>query len=161
MTWNGTQSATKYTALLGVGWEWSQGLRTSVVSYIESSAMTVPRGADPLPQLPRTLLQILKQKRLYEGQRDQLYQQQFNVEQTRFTVDSVKDTVSTVQVRFGCLFTSGCTASSKNWALVHDQQLLSGCRVRRGAELRVQHKMAQATQEMPRQGARRGCRPIF
>ena len=54
----------------------------------------------------------MKQKRLYEGQRDQLYQQQFNVEQTRFTVDSVKDTVSTVQVRFVCLFSSGYTASS-------------------------------------------------
>ena len=34
---------------------------------------------------------------MYEGQRDQLYQQQFNVEQTKFTVDSIKDTVSTVQ----------------------------------------------------------------
>ena len=34
---------------------------------------------------------------MYEGQRDQLYAQQFNVEQTKFTVDSIKDTVSTVQ----------------------------------------------------------------
>jgi hypothetical protein len=42
--------------------------------------------------------QVLKQKRLYESQREQLYSQQFNMEQTRFTVDSVKDTVSTVQV---------------------------------------------------------------
>jgi hypothetical protein len=42
-------------------------------------------------------MQILKQKKMYEGQRDQLYQQQFNVEQTKFTVDSIKDTVSTVQ----------------------------------------------------------------
>lgn len=42
-------------------------------------------------------MQILKQKRLYEGQREQLYQQQFNMEQTRFTVDSIKDTVGTVQ----------------------------------------------------------------
>ena len=42
--------------------------------------------------------QILKQKKLYESQREQLYQQQFNVEQTRFTVQSVKDTVTTVQV---------------------------------------------------------------
>ena len=42
-------------------------------------------------------MQILKQKKMYEGQRDQLYAQQFNVEQTKFTVDSIKDTVSTVQ----------------------------------------------------------------
>eukprot|EP00803_Ostreobium_quekettii_P001875 evm.model.scf_188.5 EVM.evm.TU.scf_188.5 scf_188:43373-48243(+) len=42
-------------------------------------------------------LTILKQKRLYEGQRDQLYQQQFNIDQVQFTTESVKDTVSTVQ----------------------------------------------------------------
>ena len=33
----------------------------------------------------------------YEGQRDQLYQQQFNVEQTNFALASVQDTK--VQVR--------------------------------------------------------------
>lgn len=47
--------------------------------------------------IKRRALQVLKQKKLFESQRDQLYQQQFNIEQTRFTVDSVKDTVSTVQ----------------------------------------------------------------
>jgi hypothetical protein len=52
--------------------------------------------------------QVLKQKRLYEGQREQLYQQQFNVEQTKFTVDNIKDTVSTVQVRKGAI---GCSTS--------------------------------------------------
>jgi hypothetical protein len=40
---------------------------------------------------------VLKQRKLYESQREQLYQQQFNMEQTRFTVDSVKDTVQSVQ----------------------------------------------------------------
>mmetsp|Transcript_9873 Transcript_9873/g.29844 ORF Transcript_9873/g.29844 Transcript_9873/m.29844 type:complete len:176 (+) Transcript_9873:503-1030(+) len=45
--------------------------------------------------------QVLKQKRLYEGQREQLYQQQFNVEQTKFTVDNIKDTVGTVQAMKG------------------------------------------------------------
>lgn len=44
-------------------------------------------------------LQVLKQKRLYEGQREQLYQQQYNIDQTKFTVDSIKDTMSTVKVR--------------------------------------------------------------
>jgi len=39
----------------------------------------------------------LKQKKLYEQQREQLYQQQFNIDQTNFTVQSVKDTVETVQ----------------------------------------------------------------
>ena len=41
--------------------------------------------------------QVLKQKRLYEGQRDQLYNQQFNLEQTTFVMESAKDTVNTVQ----------------------------------------------------------------
>ena len=43
------------------------------------------------------MLQVLKQKRLYEGQRDQLYSQQFNLEQTTFVMESAKDTVNTVQ----------------------------------------------------------------
>eukprot|EP00798_Chlamydomonas_sp_ICE-L_P027850 gene27850-4022_t len=47
--------------------------------------------------IKRRAVQVLKQKRMYEGQRDQMYQQQFNVEQTRFTVDSIQDTVTTVQ----------------------------------------------------------------
>ena len=40
---------------------------------------------------------MLKQKRLYEGQREQLYNQQFNMDQTAFTMESIKDSVSTVQ----------------------------------------------------------------
>lgn len=47
--------------------------------------------------IKRRALQVLKQKRLYESQRGTLYNQQFNMEQTRFTMDSVKDTVQTVQ----------------------------------------------------------------
>ncbi|KAI3438934.1 hypothetical protein D9Q98_001348 [Chlorella vulgaris] len=44
----------------------------------------------------RRALVVLKQKRLYEGQRDQLYNQQFNVEQTSFAMTSMQDTVHTV-----------------------------------------------------------------
>lgn len=40
---------------------------------------------------------MLKQKRLYESQRDQLYNQQFNVEQTAFVMENVQDSVQTVQ----------------------------------------------------------------
>ena len=43
------------------------------------------------------LLQVLKQKKLYETQRDQLYNQQFNVEQTAFVMENVQDSVQTVQ----------------------------------------------------------------
>lgn len=42
-------------------------------------------------------LQVLKQKRLYEGQRDQLYNQQYNLEQTNFAVSSMQDSVHTVK----------------------------------------------------------------
>ena len=42
-------------------------------------------------------LQVLKQKRLYESQREQLYNQQFNMDQTAFTLESIKDSVQTVQ----------------------------------------------------------------
>jgi hypothetical protein len=41
--------------------------------------------------------QVLRQKRMYENQRETLYNQQFNMEQTRFTVESIQDTVQTVQ----------------------------------------------------------------
>ena len=40
---------------------------------------------------------MLKQKRLLETQRDQLYNQQFNMEQTSFALESMKDSIQTVQ----------------------------------------------------------------
>lgn len=43
-------------------------------------------------------LRILKQKKMYEAQRDQLFQQQFNIEQTSFTLQSMQDTKLQVQV---------------------------------------------------------------
>ena len=38
----------------------------------------------------------MKRKKMYEQQREQILRTQFNVEQTGFAVDSVKDTFSTV-----------------------------------------------------------------
>jgi hypothetical protein len=49
--------------------------------------------------LKRRAMTVLKQKKMFEGQRETLYNQQFNMEQTRFTVESIQDTVQTVQVR--------------------------------------------------------------
>ena len=40
---------------------------------------------------------ILKQKRMYEMQREQVYQQQFNVEQAAFATDTVKANIQTVK----------------------------------------------------------------
>ena len=53
------------------------------------------RRARPGPSLEaakRRALTVLKQKRLYESQREQLYNQQFNVEQVSFAAQSAKDT---------------------------------------------------------------------
>ncbi|XP_029313914.1 charged multivesicular body protein 5 [Cottoperca gobio] len=41
-------------------------------------------------------LRVLKQKRMYEGQRDNLMQQSFNMEQTNYTIQTLKDTKTTV-----------------------------------------------------------------
>jgi len=43
-------------------------------------------------------LKILQQKRLYEGQKDQLMQQSFNMEQTTFVTENLKNTMLTVEV---------------------------------------------------------------
>ena len=58
----------------------------------------------------RTVLQVLKQKRMYESQREQLYNQQFNVDQTAFTMESAKDSIQTVQAMKVCDSTAsfGC-----------------------------------------------------
>mmetsp|Transcript_28678 Transcript_28678/g.39613 ORF Transcript_28678/g.39613 Transcript_28678/m.39613 type:complete len:234 (-) Transcript_28678:233-934(-) len=42
-------------------------------------------------------LRVLKQKKIYESQRENLYNQQFNVDQTAFTMENMKDTATTVQ----------------------------------------------------------------
>jgi len=41
-------------------------------------------------------LRVLKQKRMYEGQRDQLMQQSFNMEQSNYALQTMKDTQTTV-----------------------------------------------------------------
>ena len=42
-------------------------------------------------------LQVLKQKKLYEGQRDQMSQQSFNIGQADFAIESMKNTMTTVE----------------------------------------------------------------
>ncbi|XP_062335509.1 charged multivesicular body protein 5 [Osmerus eperlanus] len=41
-------------------------------------------------------MRVLKQKRMYEGQRDNLMQQSFNMEQANYTIQTLKDTKTTV-----------------------------------------------------------------
>ena len=49
-----------------------------------------------LKTLKQRAMAVLKRKKMYESQRDQLAGQAFNVEQTSFAIDSVKDTLTTV-----------------------------------------------------------------
>lgn len=42
-------------------------------------------------------MRILQQKRQYENQRGMMMQQSFNMEQTNFATESIKDTVTVVQ----------------------------------------------------------------
>ncbi|GLC35560.1 hypothetical protein PLESTB_000193800 [Pleodorina starrii] len=72
-----------------------KALDEQLAKYKEQIKKTRPGPAQDA--IKRRALQVLKQRKLYESQREQLYQQQYNIEQTRFTVDSVKDTVSSVQ----------------------------------------------------------------
>lgn len=48
-------------------------------------------------------LRVLKQKRMYEGQRDNLMQQSFNMEQANYTIQTLKDTKTTVDAMKGGL----------------------------------------------------------
>ena len=41
-------------------------------------------------------MRVLKQKKMYESQREQLTNQSFNMEQTNFSIQSLKDTKTTV-----------------------------------------------------------------
>lgn len=70
-------------------------LDEQLMRYREQIKKTRPGPAQE--SIKRRALSVLKQKRMYESQRDTLYQQQYNMEQTRFSVESVKDTVTTVQ----------------------------------------------------------------
>ncbi|TFJ82334.1 hypothetical protein NSK_006344 [Nannochloropsis salina CCMP1776] len=49
----------------------------------------------------RRAIDVLKRKKMYEQQRDQLAAQSFNVDQTNFALDSVKDTITTVDAMKG------------------------------------------------------------
>ena len=60
-------------------------------------AIRKARPGAPQDAAKRRALAVLKQKKMLEAQRDQLYNQQFNMEQTSFALESVKDSVATVQ----------------------------------------------------------------
>ena len=55
--------------------------------------MSKTRAGPGLNALKQKALRILKQKKLYEGQRDQLMQQSFNLEQANMAKETLQNTV--------------------------------------------------------------------
>lgn len=49
--------------------------------------------------LKQKALRMLKQKKMYESQQEQLMQQSFNMDQTLFATESLQDTFTTVRIK--------------------------------------------------------------
>lgn len=57
----------------------------------------LPEGSSAKSAIKQQAMRILQQKRMYENQRGMMMQQSFNMEQTNFATESVKDTVTVVK----------------------------------------------------------------
>eukprot|EP01091_Cochliopodium_minus_P015590 TRINITY_DN5596_c0_g1_i1.p1 TRINITY_DN5596_c0_g1~~TRINITY_DN5596_c0_g1_i1.p1 ORF type:complete len:225 (-),score=75.61 TRINITY_DN5596_c0_g1_i1:28-654(-) len=71
-------------------------LDKEIVEIKQKMSRLKPGGAKE--NLKKRALGLLKRKKMYEGQRDQLMNQQFNMENIQFQTETIKDTISTVQV---------------------------------------------------------------
>ncbi|XP_054622973.1 charged multivesicular body protein 5 [Dunckerocampus dactyliophorus] len=69
-------------------------LEAELVKYKEQ--MKKMRDGPSKNIVKQKAMRVLKQKRMYEGQREQLAQQSFNMEQANYTLQTLKDTKSTV-----------------------------------------------------------------
>ncbi|XP_076617898.1 charged multivesicular body protein 5 [Chaetodon auriga] len=69
-------------------------LDAELVKYKEQ--MKKMRDGPSKNMVKQKAMRVLKQKRMYEGQRDNLMQQSFNMEQANYTIQSLKDTKTTV-----------------------------------------------------------------
>jgi len=72
--------------------------------------------------LKQRAMAVLKRKKMYEAQRDQLAGQAFNVEQTSFAIDSVKDTLTTVEAMKGASKTLKSEVKKVNIDNIEDLQ---------------------------------------
>lgn len=70
-------------------------LDAQLVKHREAIKKTRPGPAQEAAK--KQALRVLQQKKLYERQRDSLYDQQFNLDQISFTTQNMKDTTTTVQ----------------------------------------------------------------
>ncbi|CAM9929169.1 unnamed protein product, partial [Ectocarpus sp. 12 AP-2014] len=69
-----------------------KGLDQELVKY--RNALKKAKGPTAT-NIKKRAMETLKRKKMYEGQRDQMAGQQFNIEQTGFAIDSIKDTATT------------------------------------------------------------------
>eukprot|EP00854_Cymbomonas_tetramitiformis_P026543 gene26543-32583_t len=70
-------------------------LDAQLVKHREAIKKTRPGPAQEAAK--KQALRVLKHKKLYESQRDSLYDQQFNLDQISFTTQNMKDTTTQVQ----------------------------------------------------------------
>lgn len=77
-----------------------QRLEQEISKYTEQ--MKKMRDGPAKQAVKQKALRLLKQKKVYEQQRDMLYNQSFNIEQQNMAIQSMKDTQTTVQaMKFG------------------------------------------------------------
>lgn len=69
-------------------------LDDELLKYKQQMAKMKPGPARK--QIEARALRTLKQKKLYEKQRDSLYNQQFNIDQTKFATENARETVTMV-----------------------------------------------------------------
>ncbi|RNA25512.1 Charged multivesicular body 5 [Brachionus plicatilis] len=72
-----------------------QRLEVEISKYSEQ--MKKMRDGPAKQAVKQKALRILKQKKVYEQQRDMLYNQSFNIEQQNMAIQSMKDTHTTIQ----------------------------------------------------------------
>lgn len=71
-----------------------QALDAELLKYKQQLSKMKPSPAKTA--LQQRALRVLKSKRMYEGQRDTLFSQQINIDQTVFAQQNVKETITTV-----------------------------------------------------------------
>mmetsp|Transcript_22628 Transcript_22628/g.31918 ORF Transcript_22628/g.31918 Transcript_22628/m.31918 type:complete len:223 (-) Transcript_22628:126-794(-) len=66
-------------------------LDAELIKYKEQMRRT-KKGTPAYKSIQQRALRVLKQKKMYEKQRDMCYNQSFNIDQTKFATESVKET---------------------------------------------------------------------
>lgn len=70
-----------------------KGLEGELIKFKDQLKKAKGPAAD---NIKRRALETLKRKKMYESQRDQMAGQAFNIEQTAFAIESIKDTQTTI-----------------------------------------------------------------